>query len=111
MEASLDVVTLGSDQRTVTIHLWDHGMRNMIVPNSWLSLVLDRFTFNSAASLTQSEQVYNVVPGDFTHDGTLDLLVMGRGPGGSSIVMTLYVGSHEHGFGEIISIPQLSFPY
>ncbi|KLO15303.1 hypothetical protein SCHPADRAFT_914476 [Schizopora paradoxa] len=73
-----DVATLSSDGHTLTIHLWDH----------------ESFVFKEKTSLTRPEVVQNVVPGDFTFDGTLDLLVMGTGgfPGESSLAMSLYIG-------------------
>ena len=43
------------------------------------------------------------MPGDFTHDGTLDLLVMSRGSSPSEIKMALYVGSPGRGFGKYSS--------
>ncbi|THH05309.1 hypothetical protein EW145_g4893 [Phellinidium pouzarii] len=86
----LDVVTLDASGRRVTIHLWNHG----------------DFIFSDAASFSHSEQIYNVVPGDFTHDGTLDLLVMSRGPSSSVINIEVYVGSPGNGFvSPPISVP------
>ncbi|KAI5117253.1 hypothetical protein M0805_006416 [Coniferiporia weirii] len=86
----LDVVTLDASGRKVTVHLWDHDM----------------FIFHDAASFSHQEQIYNVVPGDFTHDGSLDLLVMSRGSSPSEIKMELYVGSPGNGFESTpISIP------
>ncbi|EJD06255.1 uncharacterized protein FOMMEDRAFT_139451, partial [Fomitiporia mediterranea MF3/22] len=86
----LDIVTLDSGARKVTVHIWDH----------------QSFIFRDAASFTHSEQIYNVVPGDFTHDGTLDLLVMSRGSSPSEIKMALYVGSPGRGFeSSPISVP------
>ncbi|KAF7294648.1 hypothetical protein MIND_01001600 [Mycena indigotica] len=58
----LDALTLDSDQRTLTVHLWNH----------------EEFSYQSTPPIKHSDKVYNVVPGDFTHSGKLDLLVMSR---------------------------------
>lgn len=50
------------------------------------------FTFNRTATISRPEPVYNVVPGDFTHDGMLDLLIMGAGSTAPTLLMTLYPG-------------------
>ncbi|KAH8114092.1 hypothetical protein DFH11DRAFT_1595734 [Phellopilus nigrolimitatus] len=86
----LDVVTLDASGRMVTVHLWDH----------------DDFLFREGASFSHSSQIFNAIPGDFTHDGTLDLLVMARGSSPSEIVMELYVGAPGNGFESTpISVP------
>ena len=36
------------------------------------------FSFHRSASFRHPERIYNVVPGDYTHDGRLDLLVMSQ---------------------------------
>ncbi|TFK59480.1 hypothetical protein BDN72DRAFT_780663 [Pluteus cervinus] len=59
----LDVLCLDSDQQTLSIYLWTH----------------DLFHYTSSASFRHPTKVVNIVPGDFTHDGRLDLLVMGQG--------------------------------
>lgn len=61
----------------------------------------DDYAFRNAASFTNSEQIYNVVPGDFTHDGTLDLLVMSHGSPSTEIKMELHVGRAGSGFGKL----------
>lgn len=58
----LDVISVGSDQQTLTIHLWDH----------------ERFTYRTSSVFRHSQPVVNVVPGDFTQSGRLDLLVMSQ---------------------------------
>jgi integrin alpha FG-GAP repeat containing protein 1 len=45
--------------------------------------------------------VYNVVPGDYTQDGRLDLLVMGQGDIDGQLGMSLYVGASDGGFGTV----------
>lgn len=58
----LDMISVGSDQQTLTIHLWDH----------------ERFTYRTSSVFRHSQPVVNVVPGDFTQSGRLDLLVMSQ---------------------------------
>ncbi|KAI0029329.1 hypothetical protein K488DRAFT_56617 [Vararia minispora EC-137] len=78
----LDVMTLGSDQRTLTVYLWNH----------------EAFVFRSSASFQHHERVYNVVPGDFTHDGTLDVLIMSQNVISSQLSLTLYSAIPGGGF-------------
>ena len=77
-------------------------MRNILVTR-WLDLIESvpsgAFIFKRAASFNTQDQVQNVIPGDFTHDGTLDLLVMTSGSSVNAISMQLYVGSPGDGFG------------
>ena len=69
---------------------------SITAPNVLASL--EGFTFRQSSSFKHSTQILNIVPGDFTHDGTLDLLVMGRSSQSSSQDMKLYVGNKD-GFG------------
>ena len=77
-------------------------MRNILVTR-WQDLIefvpSGAFIFKRAASFNTQDQVQNVIPGDFTHDGTLDLLVMTSGSSVNAISMQLYVGSPGDGFG------------
>ncbi|WRT66340.1 uncharacterized protein IL334_003295 [Kwoniella shivajii] len=59
-DQKLDLFTLSEDGKTVTVHLWNK----------------DKFTYTSAHTLTLSSSISNVIPGDYNHDGRLDLLVM-----------------------------------
>ncbi|TFK46364.1 hypothetical protein OE88DRAFT_1667684 [Heliocybe sulcata] len=77
----LDVLALGSDQRTLSVYLWDH----------------EDYTFRRSATFTHPRPVYNVVPGDYTQNGRLDLLVMAQG-GGSQLDMAVYLSVVEGGF-------------
>jgi integrin alpha FG-GAP repeat containing protein 1 len=52
-----------------------------------------------STSFHHPEPIYNVVPGDFTHDGKLDLLVMSQGTRQSELALSLYVALPEGGFG------------
>jgi len=44
--------------------------------------------------------VYNVIPGDFTNDDKLDLLVMSRNRASTGLHMILYVDNHDSSFSE-----------
>lgn len=56
--------------------------------------------FLKAFSVQHPSPVYNVIPGDFTHDGKLDLLVMSANRASTALDMTLYKGNHDGTFGE-----------
>ena len=99
---SLDVVTLDGSGRKVTVHVWDHSQST---PRSTIlraETITENFIFRDGASFIHSEQIYNVVPGDFTRDGTLDLLVMSRAASATEIKMELYIGITGLGFGELL---------
>ncbi|KIM87422.1 hypothetical protein PILCRDRAFT_276328 [Piloderma croceum F 1598] len=86
----LDVLSLSSDQQTLSVFLWSH----------------EEFTFKKSTSFHHPEPIYNVVPGDFTHDGKLDLLVMSQGTRQSELALSLYVALPEGGFDlNPISVP------
>lgn len=57
------------------------------------------FEFKESTSFRHPVVVENVVPGDFTHSGKLDLLVMGHSRAGSTIDMVLYPALPGGGFG------------
>ncbi|WVF71448.1 hypothetical protein IAT40_006252 [Kwoniella sp. CBS 6097] len=59
-DQKLDLFTLNEDEKTITIHQWNRG----------------RFRFTPSHTLTLSSKISNVIPGDYNHDGHLDLLVM-----------------------------------
>lgn len=54
----------------------------------------DAFTFRKGTTITHPSKVYNVVPGDMTYDGKLDLLVMSEGTN-NDISMTVYLGPFD----------------
>ncbi|KAJ8581014.1 hypothetical protein M405DRAFT_869047 [Rhizopogon salebrosus TDB-379] len=86
----LDVLSLDPDQQTLSVYLWDH----------------DTFLFLRASSVQHPAPIYNVIPGDFTHDGKLDLLVMSANRASNGLDMTLYIGNHDGTFAsETISAP------
>jgi hypothetical protein len=60
---------------------------------------LERFVYYQSAYFSHSAKVYNVVPGDFTHTGKLDLLVMGHDGTSGLLDMKLYMGMGTDGFG------------
>ncbi|GBE82743.1 integrin alpha N-terminal domain-containing protein [Sparassis latifolia] len=78
----LDLLALGSDERTLSVYLWNH----------------EDFVFRKAAVFRHPQKVYNVIPGDFTHDGKLDLLVMSQAAATSQLAINLYVASSGGGF-------------
>jgi hypothetical protein len=60
----------------------------------------DEFVFKSAGSFKHPKPVHNVIPGDFTQDGTLDLLVVADGISSNTLSMTVYTGQIAGGFCE-----------
>ncbi|WWC70229.1 uncharacterized protein I206_104179 [Kwoniella pini CBS 10737] len=59
-DQKLDLFTLDENKKTITVNLWNK----------------EKFSFTSAHTLTLSSTISNIVPGDYNHDGHLDLLVM-----------------------------------
>ena len=55
--------------------------------------VADMFFYEKASSFQHPRRILNVVPGDFTHDGKLDLLVMSQSQAVAQLDMSLYRGS------------------
>ena len=95
----MDVITLASDQRTISVHLWNHGERitySGLLVNP--SLSTDDFSFRRNASLHHPQRVYNVIPGDYTYDGKLDLLVMAQGDSNAQLSLSLYTSMPGGGF-------------
>jgi hypothetical protein len=100
---SLDVLTLDADQQTLSVHLWSHGMHHWTTTMSYLTRLLqEEFTFKQSFSFKHPDKVYNVVPGDFTHSGKLDLLVMGPGRNSGTLNMRLYPALPGEGFGAVL---------
>ncbi|KAL4065217.1 hypothetical protein J3A83DRAFT_4360504 [Scleroderma citrinum] len=86
----LDVLSLGADQQDLSVYLWNH----------------DGFEFQRASSIRHSAPVTNVVPGDFTHDGKLDILVMSANTWRDTLNMVIYTGNHDGTFNpKPISVP------
>ncbi|WWC61849.1 uncharacterized protein I303_104434 [Kwoniella dejecticola CBS 10117] len=88
-DQKLDLYTLNGDKKTVTINLWDK----------------DKFKFTAAHTLTLSSTISNIIPGDYDHDGHLDLLVMyvqeedggWWGSKNDKLGMEVYLGGAEDG--------------
>jgi integrin alpha FG-GAP repeat containing protein 1 len=57
------------------------------------------FQFTQAVSFRHPNRVHNVVPGDFTQDGKLDLLVMAQSEKPGELAMSIYLAKFEGGFG------------
>jgi integrin alpha FG-GAP repeat containing protein 1 len=64
-----------------------------------LTWSLDAFTFEASATFKHPHRIYNVVPGDFTHNGKLDILVMSESGSSGQMDLTLYPSLVGSGFG------------
>jgi integrin alpha FG-GAP repeat containing protein 1 len=73
-----------------------------IYPLQSLIFTPEDFFFRRSTSFKHPTRVYNVVPGDFTHDGTLDLLVMSESSTSDQLDLFLYRGSPTGGFGMML---------
>ncbi|KAG6831217.1 hypothetical protein H0H92_012014 [Tricholoma furcatifolium] len=62
------------------------------------SLLPADFVYEAATSFRHPRRVQNIVPGDFTHSGKLDLLVMSDSPSNNQLEMTLYSAPISGGF-------------
>ena len=62
----------------------------------------DSFSFVDGGSFKHPQKVYNVVPGDFTHSGKLDILVMSQSQRNNQLDLTLYPALAEDGLGELL---------
>ncbi|KAI0303281.1 hypothetical protein B0F90DRAFT_1709692 [Multifurca ochricompacta] len=78
----VDVMMLASDQHTISVYLWSH----------------DDFSFHRSASFRHPQRIYNVVPGDYTHDGKLDVLVMSQSASSTQLSLSLYTAKSGGGF-------------
>ncbi|KAH6919108.1 hypothetical protein BKA70DRAFT_1249281 [Coprinopsis sp. MPI-PUGE-AT-0042] len=81
-DQSLDVLSIADDEQTLSVHYWKHVS----------------FSFESSPAFKHPRRVLNVVPGDFTHTGKLDLLVMSEGESNGQVDLTLYPALVEGGF-------------
>lgn len=57
------------------------------------------FSFKESKSFRHPRRIHNVVPGDFTHTGKLDLLVMSDSQSSNQLDMILYPALSSGGFG------------
>ncbi|KAH8102947.1 integrin alpha N-terminal domain-containing protein [Cristinia sonorae] len=78
----MDALALEADQQTFVVYLWDH----------------EAYTFTKSGSFYHPSKVVNVVPGDFTQDGKLDLLVVTEESSSRELGLQLYVGLPDGGF-------------
>ncbi|KAL1702182.1 hypothetical protein EV121DRAFT_262329 [Schizophyllum commune] len=87
----LDVLAIEDDQQTLKVYLWNH----------------EQFMFQPSTTFHHPSKVYNVVPGDFTHNGKLDLLVMSEGSTSYIMDMLVYPALPQGGFdtGHPITVP------
>ena len=74
-------------------------MRSAILSRTLLTQA-EGYTFKNSASFKHPERVYNVIPGDFTQDGKLDLLVYSQSAKMSELSVDLYPALPAGGFGE-----------
>lgn len=78
----LDLLGLSSDRQTLSVYLWNH----------------DEYKFKKSAVFRHPQKVQNVVPGDFTQDGRLDILVMSQAGAGNQLSLQLYIASEKGGY-------------
>ncbi|EMD34350.1 hypothetical protein CERSUDRAFT_117229 [Gelatoporia subvermispora B] len=78
----LDLLGLGSDLQTLSVYLWNH----------------EDYMYRKSAVFRHPQRVINVVPGDFTQDGKLDLLVMSQAQRSFQLAIDLYMASPMGGF-------------
>ncbi|KAJ7221636.1 hypothetical protein GGX14DRAFT_514588 [Mycena pura] len=93
----LDVLTLGLDQQTLTVYLWSHGMFQSTC-KACLTSVPEDFIFKASTPFKHPNAIYNVVPGDFTHSGKLDLLVMAKSSTSNQLDLSVYHALPGGGF-------------
>jgi integrin alpha FG-GAP repeat containing protein 1 len=101
------MVSIGSDQQTLTIHLWDHGehhRRHLLISLvcDLLELNKEQFKYRTSTVLKHNQRIVNVVPGDFTQSGRLDLLVMSQSSSKGQLDLSLYRAAVGGGLGEIL---------
>ena len=96
---SLDLITLGANQQTLTVYLWNHGTHPEPLASDKYLFQPGNYTFIKSTPFQHPQKVYNVIPGDFTQDGKLDILVMSQDHVSSQLGIQLYAGLPEGGFG------------
>jgi len=96
-------MTLASDQQTISVYLWSHGEYTTEPdgPSRLFIAHVDDFSFRRSASFRHPQRVYNVVPGDYTHDGRLDVLVMAQGASNQQLSLSIYTSMQSGGFCEL----------
>ena len=68
-----------------------------------LPMATEGYTFKKLTAVRHPQKVYNVIPGDFTQDGRLDLLVYGQSSNSNEVSVQLYVALPQGKFGEYCS--------
>jgi integrin alpha FG-GAP repeat containing protein 1 len=99
------------------VYYWNHGafshhylLRHIEVHHP------ESFSFTPSDSFKHSKKIVNVVPGDFTHSGKLDLLVMSPSQVDGNLDLTVYFSRVGDGFGKwmlrrpIISLISKHYP-
>jgi len=116
---STDLIVLGTDQASVSVYTWNHGMYSLHVKitmkNSKLKILLVNSTFMALPNAPQIRNtdfvIENIIPGDFTFDGKLDLLIMGRknpSHANDEILMRIYKGNGNDTIGKGSCVIQLA---
>jgi integrin alpha FG-GAP repeat containing protein 1 len=116
----LDLFVLSSDQRTVSVWLWDSGQSHSSIMLSSFLNVSDTasYTFVPAQSppipAPDGVVITNVVPGDYNYDGRLDLLLMGQrnpdSPSDEELVMSVWLGQGNGAFSRSLTRYSSSLP-
>ena len=71
---------------------------------------VEQYTFLQSTSFKHPQKVYNVIPGDFTQDGRLDLLVYGQSSRSGELSIQLYTAQPQGGFSEFRTLPVFPHP-
>ncbi|CAG8512992.1 15985_t:CDS:10 [Funneliformis mosseae] len=103
-----DLFVLSSDQRSLSVYLWDHADY--------------KFTISPSANITISQNeensfiITNILPGDYDYDGNLDILVMGQTNPSSNdrkkepLFMRVYFGYGNDTFNpNFINVPSATY--
>ena len=92
---------LEDDRTTLSVFLWNHGWSITLATllHETEKKLVDGFKYDKSVSFKHSNEVYNVVPGDFRRTGKLDLFVMSRSQTSGSLDLALYPALPEGGFG------------
>ncbi|TFK25799.1 hypothetical protein FA15DRAFT_668127 [Coprinopsis marcescibilis] len=95
-DQSLDVLSIAEDEQTLSVYYWKH----------------DSFSFEASTPFKHPRRILNAVPGDFTHTGKLDLLVMSEGTSKDQLDLTVYPALLSGGFDvdHPLKLPPSSLP-
>lgn len=81
----------------VRIHLEPWSASRLVIISFPSLFSLDAFVFEKSSQIQFTTPIYNVIPGDFTLDGRLDILVMSANSG-TTLNMDLYRGNRDGTF-------------